>query len=410
MVRKDLRNPETFDVHVTDYVVSPQPIMPSSLGKHMKNRYIPILLGLALLTGASCSKEELAVTYFSQQGSITDGDNDEDSLMERLGLVEYDSVRFSDGSYAVHSLRNSPQNSLTEFFDDKGRTIATVSRASECYAQTLVYNYDEAGRLSHLLRFKREIFEGLEPDTAGYERNEEGYLGFRQMIVQLDYEHPDTARYEQTNIEYDRNGDAVRAYVVYGKDRIVAPDGYKLEVAVQPCLSFWQSDINGGFYVFHVRMEPKNKNQSAYKVCRFADFMPSVESDYRNGYIVKTIWHRHPGMGPDDADRVFISVRVGELNVYSATWNDGSKHQRAYKNGLLSYTQTVSKYGTLLEKETYTFLPNNKAKVAVESMDNPTKTLKTQSVSIIDVPHPEAYQEDMNVDCGDFRWENYYFK
>ena len=157
-------------------------------------------------------------------------------------------------------------------------------------------------------------------------------------------------------------------------------------------------------------MEPKNKNQSAYKVCRFADFMPSVESDYRNGYIVKTIWHRHPSMCPDDADRVFIPVRVGELNVYSSTGDDGSKHQRAYRNGLLAYTQTVSKYGTLLEKETYTFLPNNKAKVAVESIDYPTKTLKTQSVSIIDVPHPEAYQEDMNVDCGDFRWENYYFK
>ena len=138
--------------------------------------------------------------------------------------------------------------------------------------------------------------------------------------------------------------------------------------------------------------------------------MPSVESDYRNGCIVKTIWHRHPSMCPDDADRVFIPVRVGELNVYSSTGDDGSKHQRAYRNGLLAYTQTVSKYGTLLEKETYTFLPNNKAKVAVESIDYPTKTLKTQSVSIIDVPHLEAYQEDMNVDSGDFMWENYYFK
>ena len=376
----------------------------------MKTRYTSILLGLALLLCASCSKDELSITYFNQQNSTPGSGNEGGLRMGHTLMIEYDSVRFSDGSYAVHSLRNSPQNSLTAFFDDKGRTIATVSRASECYAQTLVYNYDEADRLSHLLRFKREIFEGLEPDTAGYERNEEGYLGFRQMIAQLDYEHPDTARYEQTNIEYDRNGDAVRAYVVYGKDRIVAPDGYKLEVAVQPCLSFWQSDINGGFYVFHVRMKPKSKDMPAYKVCRFADFMPSVESDYRNGCIVKTIWHRHPSMCPDDADRVFIPARVGELNVYSATGDDGSKHQRAYKNGLLAYTQTVSKYGTLLEKETYTFLPNNKAKVAVESMDYPTKTLKTQSVSIIDVPHPEAYQEDMNVDCGDFRWENYYFK
>lgn len=373
--------------------------------------YIIVAVVAAMLFVTSCNnQEEIAIIYFKQQQSLPDNTNKEDSLIKYCGLIEYDSVRFSDGSYAVHRLQYAPQNSLTEFFDNKGRTIATVARASECYAQTLVYDYDNEGRLSHLLEYKSEIFDGLDSDSASYGRNKEGYLGFRQMIAQLDYEHPDTARYEQTNIEYDRNGDAVRAYVVYGKDRIVAPDGYKLEVAVQPCLSFWQSDINGGFYVFHVRMKPKSKDMPAYKVCRFADFMPSVESDYRNGCIVKTIWHRHPSMCPDDADRVFIPVRVGELNVYSATGDDGSKHQRAYKNGLLAYTQTVSKYGTLLEKETYTFLPNNKAKVAVESMDNPTKTLKTQSVSIIDVPHPEAYQEDMNVDCGDFRWENYYFK
>lgn len=27
------------------------------------------------------------------------------------------------------------------------------------------------------------------------------------------YEHPDTAKYQQTNIEYDKDGDAVKAYM-----------------------------------------------------------------------------------------------------------------------------------------------------------------------------------------------------
>ena len=50
----------------------------------------------------------------------------------------------------------------------------------------------------------------------------------------------------------------------------------------------------------------------------------------------------------------------------SVTWKDGSKHQRAYRNGLLAYIQ--------------------------------------------EVPDMEMYHEDMNVDSGDYRWENYYNK
>lgn len=52
------------------------------------------------------------------------------------------------------------------------------------------------------------------------------------MIADMVYEHPDTAKYQQTNIEYDKDGDAVKAYMVYGSDSIVAPSGYKLTIAV----------------------------------------------------------------------------------------------------------------------------------------------------------------------------------
>ena len=368
------------------------------------------ILGLVLLLVASCNKEDISIAYFKQLQSISDNTNKEDSLMMPCGFIEYDSVRFSDGSYAVHRLQYAPQNSLTEFLDNKGRTIATIARASECYAQTLVYDYDDEGRLAHLLQYKSEIFEGLDSDSASYERTKEWYLGFRQMIANMDYEHPDTANYQQTNIEYDKDGDALKAYIVYGNDSIVAPSWYKLTVAVKPCLSFWQSDLHGGFYIFHVKMELKGKDWLNYKVCRYADFIPSVESDYRNGRIVKTVWHNDSCIEPDDKDLVFIPVRTGELNVYSVTWEDGSKHQRAYKDGLLVYIQEISKYGTVLKKETYSFPSINKVKVIYETIDYKTKILKTLSTSVMDVPDMEMYHEDMNVDSGDYRWENYYNK
>ena len=376
----------------------------------MKTRYTLFVLGFALLFIASCNREDISITYFKQLQNTSNNANKEDSLMIPCGFIEYDSVRFSDGSYAVHRLQYAPQNSLTEFFDNKGRTIATIARASECYAQTLVYDYDDEGRLAHLLQYKSEIFEGLDSDSASYERTKEGYLGFRQMIANMDYEHPDTAKYQQTNIEYDKDGDALKAYIVYGNDSIVAPSGYKLTVAVKPCLSFWQSDLHGGFYIFHVKMEPKGKDWLNYKVCRYADFIPSVESDYRNGRIVKTVWHHDSCIELDDKDLVFIPVRTGELNVYSVTWEDGSKHQRAYKDGLLAYIQEISKYGTVLKKETYSFPSINKVKVIYETIDYKTKILKTLSTSVMDVPDMEMYHEDMNVDSGDYRWENYYNK
>lgn len=197
----------------------------------------------------SCNKEDISIAYFKQLQSISDNTNKEDSLMMPCGFIEYDSVRFSDGSYAVHRLQYAPQNSLTEFFDNKGRTIATVARASECYAQTLVYDYDDEGRLAHLLQYKSEIFEGLDSDSASYERTKEGYLGFRQMIANMDYEHPDTAKFQQTNIEYDKDGDALKAYIVYGNDSIVAPSGYKLTVAVKPCLSFGKATCMAVLYL-----------------------------------------------------------------------------------------------------------------------------------------------------------------
>ena len=376
----------------------------------MRTRYTLFILSLVLLLIASCNKEDISITYFRQQQSTSDNTNKEDSLMMPSGFIEYDSVRFSDGSYAVHRLQFGPQNSLTEFFDNKGRTIATVARASECYAQTLVYNYDDEGRLAHLVQYKSEIFEGLDSDSVSYGRDREGYLGFRQMIANMDYKHPDTTKYQQTNIEYDKNGDAIKAYRVYDSNSIVAPNGYKLTVAVKPCLNFWQSDLDGGFYIFHVTLAPKIKDLSNYKVCRFADYMPSMESEYRNGRIVKTVWHHDPCIEPDDKDLVFIPIRTGDLNLYSVTWNDGSKHQRAYRNGLLAYKQEISKYGTVLKKETYSFLSDKKVKVIYETIDYKTRTLKTLSTSVVVVPDMEMYHEDMNVDSGDYRWENYYNK
>ena len=84
----------------------------------MKTRYTLFVLGFALLFIASCNREDISITYFKQLQNTSNNANKEDSLMIPCGFIEYDSVRFSDGSYAVHRLQYAPQNCLTEFFDN----------------------------------------------------------------------------------------------------------------------------------------------------------------------------------------------------------------------------------------------------------------------------------------------------
>lgn len=217
----------------------------------------------------SCNEHKsLTITYFQQVNILND------SLRLLTDGIEYDSVRFSDGSYAVHRMGIAPMNTLTEFFDNKGRSIATIARASECYAQAWAYDYDEEGKLIHLVCFKHEMFDGLDRDSFYYERDSIGYLGFRQLIADLDYENPDTAKYEQINIDYDSHGSAVKTYKVYSQDRIEAKANEKLNISVRQCDGFWTDDLNGGCYEYWVTVAPRDLGEEKYKIKTFVNFTP----------------------------------------------------------------------------------------------------------------------------------------
>ena len=353
----------------------------------------------------SCSHggEALTITYRLSTDSVNGGRVRIDSLKHSQGWCEYDSVRFSDNSYAVYRLAFAPQNSLLEYYDNKGRTIATLSHASECAEQTLIYDYDEEGRLIHLATSRTIGDDGLDD-------NWKGYLEFRQLIADMDYAHPDTAKYEVINIKYDQQGDAVKAYVGYSGEKIVAPKGYKLTIEVKKCTDFWMSDIDGGRYVFHVMMEPKDKNVKKYRICRYVDFVPTMEAYYVDGRIMMTTWHHNPELVSDkNQERGYFPDQEGDLNVYTTAKKDGSKRQKAFRNGLLVYVQKISKYGTVLSRDTYEFISDKKVKVTEEGIDYGTKQLKVKDTRIEKFNNISMYQEDFYVDRENSDiWGNYY--
>lgn len=185
----------------------------------------------------------------------------DDTIANRKTELEYDSVRFSDGSYAVYHLQSAPQNSLTEFFDSKGRTIATIARASECHDQTLFYKYDVNGKLLHIVSFKAESPDLVKTDSMESRGRKGLYEDFRNLIANFDYSHPDITLYSQADITYEEDGKAIKIAKAMSRSAITAPEGYCIDIEVKQCPGFWESDLNGGHYDIHVTMKPEKGNK-----------------------------------------------------------------------------------------------------------------------------------------------------
>ena len=176
--------------------------------------------------------------------------HDHADRLQGTNLLEYDSLIFSDGSIAVYRLANAPLNSLTEYRDQNGRLMATISRASECDGQVMIRRYDDRGRLLHLV-VGYETLDVDDDETNDYWMGNGAvspYLAFRQRMDKLDYAHPDTARYVQYDMTYNDDGDVVKVTKALSAEVIEATEGYKLDVSAEPCNSFWESDLDGGVY------------------------------------------------------------------------------------------------------------------------------------------------------------------
>ena len=177
--------------------------------------------------------------------------HDNPELIETNGCIEYDSVMFSDASYAVRLLKYAPQNMLTRYMDGEGRLMATISAASETFAQCLVYGYDDKDRLRYLLRF-----DELRGPEFRDETTDSAYLNFRLAIDSVDFSNPDTTRHTLTEIMYGDGGYVNEIKEMPTGKSIIAPDGYKIEVKVEQCTGFWSSDLDGGRYLLKTDIVP----------------------------------------------------------------------------------------------------------------------------------------------------------
>lgn len=240
-----------------------------------KAQKFQILSMLIMLVTACGQRKQIEIIDFEHYSAY-----EVPEILEEQGLLDYDSVTFSDGSYAVKQLKSAPQNSLIRYVGQDGRVIATVSAASETYAQRLIYGYDGNGRLKYLLRFE----DMLEPDFHD-ETTDSAYLHFRLAIDSIDFRHPDLKRHTLSEIIYGNDGTTREMIELPSGKNIKAPDGYKLEVSVIPCEDFWDSDLSGGRFLLKADMMPIANAMGDYIIKRFEDFNLTVEEHYKDGVL-----------------------------------------------------------------------------------------------------------------------------
>ena len=240
-----------------------------------KAQKILMLPMLIMLVTACDQRKQIEIIDFEHHSAY-----DVPEILEEQGWLDYDSVTFSDGSYAVKQLKSAPQNSLIRYVDQDGRVIATVSAASETYSQRLIYGYDGNGRLKYLLRFE----DMQEPDFHD-ETTDSAYLHFRLAIDSIDFRHPDLKRHTLSEIIYGNDGTARELIELPSGKNIKAPDGYKLEVSVIPCENFWDSDLSGGRFLLKADMIPIVNTMDDYIIKHFEDFNLTVEEHYKAGVL-----------------------------------------------------------------------------------------------------------------------------
>lgn len=364
--------------------------------KH-NNYALFIVFSLLLLTAACSQGTKLEITN-KEHTDIHEDSN----CQEKTGFIDYDSVTYSDGSYAVSVLNYAPQNWLVRYVSKDGKLLATISSASETCPQRLVYGYDDEGRLKYLLQF--DVKRGL--DTLD-ERRDSAYLHFRLAIDSIDFNEPDTSRHKLAEIKYGNEGYAYEVEDRASGKKITAPTGYKLNVSVEPCAAFWSSDLDGGFYYLKVDVVPVNKDNGNYTKKRFVDFVPMMEEYYHGGQRVKIVCYPNPSYDDDVKTTISFKQENG-ANIYSRLkGNSTDTLISTWKGGRLQNEIIRSKWGTVLNVKRYYYLPFGKVKREERQYDFKEKKMKPtveKTIKITDLPSEENYINPLK---NSF-WMNFY--
>lgn len=188
---------------------------------------------------------------------------------------------------------------------------------------------------------------------------------------------------------------------------LVAPEGYKLNVRVDPCTAFWESDLDGGQFFLKIDIVPISKPAEEYHIKRYVDFIPTFEEYYNNGQRDKIVCHPNPSY-TDDKMETKIRLSGNNKNTYISEV-EGDDHSKVdiWENGRLLEIHWESKYGTIIKRFLYSYPSPNKVTEKQETYDYKAKKLKPVSVRTYDISEMPTEAEEMDLLRNSF-WTDVY--
>ncbi|MCM1198999.1 MAG: hypothetical protein NC308_08920, partial [Clostridium sp.] len=171
---------------------------------------------------------------------------------------------------------------------------------------------------------------------------------------------------EQYFLRYDENGEIVEVYDTVSHRLLLAPEGYHIEAHVNRNSAFWDSDISGGLVLLDFIIRPVCKDlSSGYSIARYLGYRKQMIETYSGNAFLK----RRELYGKDSnllLSQEIFADKDGNITVEQINNQTGIRIIYTFAGRFLEKRETVSQYGTVLQRDTYSGMPKEKIMYSTE--------------------------------------------
>ncbi|MCM1176136.1 MAG: hypothetical protein NC335_00110 [Bacteroides sp.] len=299
------------------------------------------------------------------------------------------------------------QNDYLEIYDSDGRIKCQAGFASECIpsvANSVNYVY-EGDVLRGFLYGFREDSNAMDIEEKLHDvYDTEAYLYVLHKFLR---KHRDSM--EQYFLRYDENGEIVEVYDTVSHRLLLAPEGYHIEAHVNRNSAFWDSDISGGLVLLDFIIRPVCKDlSSGYSIARYLGYRKQMIETYSGNAFLK----RRELYGKDSnllLSQEIFADKDGNITVEQINNQTGIRIIYTFAGRFLEKRETVSQYGTVLQRDTYSGMPKEKIMYSTEKY-NYSKGLLEKAGTPSAVPYGEYLSygfEEINSNMDAAIWDEW---
>lgn len=353
--------------------------------KCMRKTLFTFIISMLEVLSSACHHDAITIS-----NRLHKEQTEEERYASRFaGFCVYDSIQFSDGSTAVYKQKSAPMNEDMRMYDRNGRLLASFAAPSEQTGQYLIYDYDKMGRLHRIVEFyANDTKEENVEELRRWCREEDGIFGLdmvklRNAVEELDFKALSSSFYEVYTLHYDDSG-VCKKVTSFFNDTLMAEALYRLDVTVKPCPEFWTNDMHGGYYYIETIQRPIQEHEEyTYRI--YDGFNLRLEKKYKDDKCYAACLY-HRDLNGVRMTELITLTRTNEYNIYTHFFPiTHIKKVEYWKDGRKSKVGAYSRYGTLLESDSYIYSSGQMVSVRHEKINYRTNKLVLEKVEDIPV-------------------------